>query len=284
MKRIILISISLAISSISMHAQLLWKISGNGLHKPSYIFGTHHLIPVAFLDSIPGLYKAFNESDAVVGEVVANNIETSELIRKAAIIPDKKNIKDYIPVDKYQQVDAELKSVLKIGLKDLSVMHPAVILDLYEIELFKKLTGVYDDAQSDSYFQIAAAEKDKKIIGLQTVDQQINMLFSKKDIQQEANKLTNSVLKKDSLTRELIMFNKLYKSGKLNDIDLLSQRNEKSTENTNNIKYNTDWLKQLPALMKSNSCFIAVEITHLPGNDGLIVGLQKAGYKVKPVE
>lgn len=284
MKRIILISISLAISSISMHAQLLWKISGNGLHKPSYIFGTHHLIPVAFLDSVPGLYKAFNESDAVVGEVVANNIETSELIRKAAIIPDKKNIKDYIPVDKYQQVDTELKSVLKIGLKDLSVMHPAVILDLYEIELFKKLTGVYDDAQSDSYFQIAAAEKDKKIIGLQTVDQQINMLFSKKDIQQEANKLTNSVLKKDSLSRELIMFNKLYKSGKLNDIDLLSQRNEKNTENTNNIKYNSDWLKQLPALMKSNSCFIAVEITHLPGNDGLIAGLQKAGYKVKPVE
>ena len=284
MKRIILISISLAISSISMHAQLLWKISGNGLHKPSYIFGTHHLIPVAFLDSVPGLYKAFNESDAVVSEVVANNIETSELIRKAAIIPDKKNIKDYIPADKYQQVDTELKSVLKIGLKDLSVMRPAVILDLYEIELFKKLTGVYDDAQSDSYFQIAAAEKDKKIIGLQTVDQQINMLFSKKDIQQEANKLTNSVLKKDSLSRELIMFNKLYKSGKLNDIDLLSQRNEKSTENTNNIKYNSDWLKQLPALMKSNSCFIAVEITHLPGNDGLIVGLQKAGYKVKPVE
>lgn len=284
MKRIFIISILLGISIISMHAQLLWKISGNGLQSPSYLFGTHHLIPVAFLDSIPGLYKAFNESDAVVGEVVANNIETSELIRKAAIIPDKKTIKDFITVDKYQQVDAELKAVLKIGLKELSIMHPSLILNLYEIELFKKLTGVYDDAQSDSYFQIAAAEKDKKIVGLETADLQISMLFNEKNIQQQANRLTNSVLRKDSLSRELLMFNRLYKSGKLNDLDLLSQRTEKSAESANNIKRNIDWLKQLPALMKSNSCFIAVEITHLPGDDGLIVGLQKAGYKVKAVE
>lgn len=284
MKRIFIISILLGISIISMHAQLLWKISGNGLQSPSYLFGTHHLIPVAFLDSIPGLYKAFNESDAVVGEVVANNIETSELIRKAAIIPDKKTIKDFITVDKYQQVDAELKAVLKIGLKELSIMHPSLILNLYEIELFKKLTGVYDDAQSDSYFQIAAAEKDKKIVGLETADLQISMLFNEKNIQQQANRLTNSVLRKDSLSRELLMFNRLYKSGKLNDLDLLSQRTEKSAESANNIKRNSDWLKQLPAMMKLNSCFIAVEITHLPGEDGLIAGLQKAGYKVKAVE
>lgn len=284
MKRSFIISILLGVSIISTHAQLLWKISGNGLQKPSYLFGTHHLIPVAFLDSVPGLYKAFNESDAVVGEVVANNIETSELIRKAAIIPDKKNIKDFIAIDKYQQVDAELKAVLKIGLKELSIMHPSMILNLYEIELFKKLTGIYDDAQSDSYFQIAAAEKDKKIIGLETADQQITMLFNEKDIQQQANRLTNSVLRKDSVSRELLMFNKLYKSGKLNDLDLLSQRTEKSAESANNIKRNIDWLKQLPALMKLNSCFIAVEITHLTGDDGLIAGLQKAGYKVKPVE
>jgi len=284
MKRIFIISILLGISIISMHAQLLWKISGNGLQSPSYLFGTHHLIPVAFLDSIPGLYKAFNESDAVVGEVVANNIETSELIRKAAIIPDKKTIKDFITVDKYQQVDAELKAVLKIGLKELSIMHPSLILNLYEIELFKKLTGVYDDAQSDSYFQIAAAEKDKKIVGLETADLQISMLFNEKNIQQQANRLTNSVLRKDSLSRELLMFNKLYKSGKLNDLDLLSQRTEKCTESINNIKRNSDWLKQLPAMMKLNSCVIAVAITHLPGEDGLIAGLQKAGYKVKAVE
>lgn len=42
---------------------LLWKISGNGLQKPSYLFGTHHLIPISFLDSIPGIEAALEETE-----------------------------------------------------------------------------------------------------------------------------------------------------------------------------------------------------------------------------
>ena len=39
MKKFSLILALLAIA-ISANAQLLWKISGNGLQKPSYLFGT----------------------------------------------------------------------------------------------------------------------------------------------------------------------------------------------------------------------------------------------------
>ena len=88
MKRLLVLTIILSVAFIGTDAQLLWKISGNGLKKTSYIFGSHHLIPVVFLDSIPGLYKAFNESDMIVSEVIARNIETSDYMRKAAIIPD----------------------------------------------------------------------------------------------------------------------------------------------------------------------------------------------------
>ena len=38
----ILLFISIALSA---NAQLLWKVSGNGLNQPSYIIGTHHLAP-----------------------------------------------------------------------------------------------------------------------------------------------------------------------------------------------------------------------------------------------
>ena len=33
--------------ALSANAQLLWKVSGNGLSSPSYIMGTHHLAPVS---------------------------------------------------------------------------------------------------------------------------------------------------------------------------------------------------------------------------------------------
>ena len=284
MKRSLILAIILSATFTGIHAQLLWKISGNGLKKTSYLFGSHHLIPVAFLDSVPGLYKAFNESDIIVSEVIARNIETSDYMRKAAVIPDKKTMKDLIPDSSYKALDAELKSVLKIGLKELSVLNPGLIYNLYETELFKKLTGVYDDAQSDSYFQIAAAEKDKKVVGLENIDQNLKLLFDPSNIQEQANKLVNTAIHKDSLTRELLMFNKLYKAGKINDLTLLWQRTENSDEINHNAKRHAEWMNQLPALIKENSCFITLELQHLIGDDGIITNLQKAGYKVKPME
>ena len=56
-------------SSPKAETSLLWKISGNGLEKPSYLFGTHHLVPVSFLDSIPAAVTAFEETDQTVGEL-----------------------------------------------------------------------------------------------------------------------------------------------------------------------------------------------------------------------
>ena len=40
--------------ALTCQAQLLWKVSGGTLEKPSYLFGTYHLMPSAFVDSVPG--------------------------------------------------------------------------------------------------------------------------------------------------------------------------------------------------------------------------------------
>ena len=45
---------------------LLWKVSGNGLSKPSYILGTHHLAHVSYVDSIPGLRSAMETTEQTV--------------------------------------------------------------------------------------------------------------------------------------------------------------------------------------------------------------------------
>ena len=86
MKKTILLLVTLITTFSFSQAQLLWKISGNGLKHPSYLFGTHHLITIQFLDSVPGLFKAFNECETVVGEMVLNNIDVSAKIQQAAKI------------------------------------------------------------------------------------------------------------------------------------------------------------------------------------------------------
>ncbi|MBQ2447022.1 MAG: TraB/GumN family protein, partial [Bacteroidales bacterium] len=68
MKKIISLSLVLMMA-LSVNAQLLWKISGNGLKDASYILGTHHACSFTFCDSIPGLKKAFGQAQVVVGEI-----------------------------------------------------------------------------------------------------------------------------------------------------------------------------------------------------------------------
>ena len=55
--------------TLSVNAQLLWKISGNGLKEPSYIMGTHHLAPLSIKDSIQGLQAALDQTQQVYGEL-----------------------------------------------------------------------------------------------------------------------------------------------------------------------------------------------------------------------
>jgi len=270
-------------------AQLIWKITGNGIKKPSYLFGTHHLIPIQFLDSIPGLYKAFNESEKVVGEMVLNNIDATEKIQQAAIMPNNLRIDSLLKPADYKLVDTELKSVLKFGLKDVSILNPTMLVTMYELEVYKKLTGFTDDKQSDSYFQLVAVQKDKKVIGLENLDQQIKFLFGSTDYKRQAQILVETVRRKNEMLKDILQLTKLYKTGKIDQLVELSKGKGNITDMTEE-EYaimvdnrNTDWATKLPQIIKESSCFIAVGALHLGGKNGLIKLLQKKGYKVSPL-
>ncbi|HEY6915362.1 MAG TPA: TraB/GumN family protein [Paludibacter sp.] len=288
-KSILLFLLSITCYSATQ-AQLLWKVSGNGLKHPSYLFGTHHLIPIQFLDSVPGLYKAFNACDAVVGEIALNSIDATSRLEMAASMPNHTKMTDLLKGEKYSTVDNELRAVLKLGLKDLSMMNPTLILSMYEMELYKKTTGITDDTQSDSYFQLVAAEKNKKVVGLETVEQQINILFGNGSLERQADILYETIQHKDSALTDMIQLDKLYRAGKLNDLVELSKGKGRKADFTDE-EYtklvdnrNADWMKKLPKLFNNSSCFVAVGTLHLGGKNGLIKQLEKAGYHVKAVE
>jgi len=290
MKKNILIVITLLLGFTSIQAQLLWKVTGKGLKHPSYLFGTQKLISIQFLDSIPGLFKAFNDCDKVVGEMVFNNIDATVKIQKAAIMPENVKISDLLNEDQTKILDKELKSVLKLSLKNVSTMNPSLVLTMYKMEIYKKLTRLIDDKQSDSYFQLIAEEKDKSVIGLETIVQQIAVLFGNGTLERQADLLVETIQHKDDVLTKMIQLNKLYKAGKIDELvefskgknlitDMNKQEFEILVDNRNN-----DWLIKLPGYFKESSSFVAVDVIHLGGKYGLIKKLQNAGYKVKPVE
>lgn len=289
MKRILLLLALFVIYYSQTEAQLLWKISGNGLKNESYLFGTHHLIPIQFLDSIPGVYPAFNKSKMIVSEIVLSDVDVANKIQKAAMLPDTILIEDLLTPEEFEFVDKELINVLQMSLMNVNKMHPSLIQTLYELELYKERAHFDENTKSDSYFQLVANQKGIPVKGLETVEKQIELLFPRDKLKEKAQDLINVIKNKDTLYKEYEEVNALYRRGDLESIERLNQVSNKEwgvtpEENAKMIdNRNIDWSKQLPALMKSNSCFIAVGALHLPGENGLIKLLRKEGYKVVPV-
>lgn len=289
MKRINLFLLFIVISSFVGKAQLLWKISGHGLKQDSYLFGTHHLIPIDFLDSIPGVYPAFNKSNMVVSEIVLNDMDVSAKIQQAAMLPDSITMEDLLTSDEFNFVDKELMNVMNMSLMNVNKMHPSIIQTLYELELYKERAHFDENTKSDSYFQLVANRKNIPVKGLETAEKQIELLFPKSNLKDKAQQLVITIKNKDTLYHEYLEVNKLYRNGDIEGINSLNKKmnREWGISNEENAEMiddrNIDWVKQLPELMKSNSCFIAVGALHLPGENGLIKLLKKEGYKVTPV-
>lgn len=276
--------------SFSLQAQLLWKITGKNLSKPSYLFGTHHLIPISFLDSVPGLFKAFNDCDAVVGEMVLNNIDASAKMLQAAMLPQGLTMDSLLNEEDYALVDTELRSAMKFGLKELGLMNPSMIRTMYELEIYKNVTGFSEELQSDSYFQLVAAQKNKKVIGLEDVDKQLELLFGNKDLKREAQLLVETIRAKNDVTNDINTLNGLYKSGEIEELiklakaqdDPLAMTDEEYAKMVDN--RNLDWIEILPDYMTESACFIAVGALHLGGENGLVNQLRKQGFKVIEVK
>jgi uncharacterized protein YbaP (TraB family) len=68
-KTILLISFLFLLASQS-YSQLLWEISGNGLEKPSFLYGTMHLGDDRIYQFNDSLMPLFNQGDVFAGEII----------------------------------------------------------------------------------------------------------------------------------------------------------------------------------------------------------------------
>lgn len=274
-----------------VNAQLLWEVSGNGLPYKSYLFGTHHLVPVDYLDSVHGVYRAFNACRAVVGEVVVDDPALLKKMTDGARMPNYVTMRELFSDSNYVRVDSALRSVLGMGLPELAGLKPAMISNLYALELYRRQSPEQSDGwQLDSFFQQVAAQKNVPVFGLETVDDQIALLYNAQTLQRQAFLLVGAVEQSGNAAAEMEQLNRLYRQGDLDGLLAFYDSDTTRFAPTRQEKFgmlderNDAWARRLPELMRGRPCFVAVGALHLAGENGLIALLRKEGYKVKPVK
>ena len=274
---------------------LLWKISGNGLEKPSYVLGTFHVKTSAYLDQIPGAKSALDAAEQVVGEVVMADMMTAAVkMQQKMMMPSDTTYKMLYNEADYQIVSEALTSMFGAGLEQLGALTPAGIqMSLLQVLIMKRYPEAMTTPLLDAYVQTAALEKQKPVIGLETIDHQIYVLFESSSLQKQANALLCGIktaegknLEEETL-KELKKLEAIYDSANLNEISKLLKENpcpDPQNDYVLNKARNDAWMAKLPGLMKDKSSFIAVGALHIAGEEGLLNQLEKAGYTVEAVK
>ena len=258
---------------------LLWEISGKGI-EPSYLMGTIHLLPQEDFILKEKVTKALGASDQIVMELDMDDPAMMGQMMQMMTIADGKTLKDFMTTEEYEFLDKELSSSFGQGLSAFGKMKPLAILSMVTLKLMGE-----QPASFERTFIAMAKEQNKEIYGLETVEDQMQVF---EDIPYESQ-LDDIIemLQDGDATQEY--YDQMIDTYKAEDLNALIKMLNEYYENPEEAKIlldnrNIKWTPKIAEYAKDKSTFFAVGAGHLPGDNGVIKLLKKAGYKVKPVK
>ncbi len=272
-------------NSAAQENTLLWKISGNGLQKPSYLFGTVHSICEEDYFWTDSMRKYFHQSDAVCFEIDLSNPFLIWSTLRSIRNQNGRALKDLFTPRDFKKVSSYLLKAKSIDIMLLNELKPTVLLLLIQSDNIScvNFTSYEEQIKRD------AKKFEKPILGLETIGQQIEVLStaSEQEIVSYVMDIVNGRYIKDQkhikIFEDLIA---LYKQENISTLYTLLVENHKPVlgkiEEVLDSR-NKNWIPLIEDFSKNKSVFYAVGAGHLAGNNGVINLLRNAGYTIVPI-
>ncbi len=268
------ITVNAQINNTKLENSLLWEVSGKGLAKPSYLYGTVHMICADDFFVNEKTKKAFEAANELVLEI--NLADTNELAVAKSAAMGKELLSQKLSKEKLVKLDLLVKRTIGMSVAQLDNYSMATVMSLIAMKSF----GCTDLKFYEMEFIEKAKKSNQKILGLETVAfqfQTIENAYNNRDM------ITMLESINFSETAELVAG---YKNENIEaiynatiDEKLMSEKSKKLMLDNRNI----NWVAKIPKLMKDKSIFVAVGAAHLAGKYGVINLLREAGYIVKPI-
>lgn len=265
---------------------LLWRISGKNLSKPSYIFGTMHMICANDIELSDSLKKAIQNSDNVYLELDMDDMWQMMGAMMHMTMKGDTTLSDLLPPEDYKKV--------KDYFKEHSGLIPFSLMEKYKPLLVESMI-IEQSKPCDNMIVIEqlVMEEAKKnnvdIKGLETFDYQLSIFDKipyKLQAQQLAKMVDDAKSGNSSDEDEIKILTDAYRKQEINKMDELTKEDPSIGEFTDILLYdrNANWSKKLQELMPGSSLVVAVGAGHLPGKKGVLNLLREAGYTVEPVK
>lgn len=276
----LVILLILAGTSIAQESSLLWKISGNGLEKESYLFGTIHIICKEDFLMDDRITAAFDQTEQLIMELDMSDPQLPAKMQQVSLNPGMKNLQSELDESTAKALDEFLINSYGAGLAQLGILKPFVLSSM----VLLKVLPCTEVESYEGFFTTRASSSGKPIAGLETVDFQVGIFdqIPQKIQLEELGKLVTDDSSKQDLEKLMetyqsenvdAMYEVMNSSGMVADyrVLMLDDRNK-------------SWVPKIEEAMQSKSVFVAVGAGHLGGEFGVIALLKKAGYTVLPIQ
>lgn len=259
---------------------LLWEISGLGLQKPSFLFGTFHLMCKKDLRFSDNLKMALAASDVLLLELDMDDPKIAMGGLMLMGMKENKKLKELLTETDYKKVSSYFKDSLNLPLTWLENIQPLLLQSM----LYTKLIPCEQMTSPEQELMKMVKLQHKSVEGLETIEFQASV-FENIPYQVQAQLLVSSI---DSIDVQRSSFNDMLQAyleqdmTKLENIASHEPVMEKFEDALLNDR-NKKWVNQLADSMSLKSYFIAVGAGHLPGKSGVIALLRKKGFSVRPI-
>lgn len=259
---------------------LLWKIEGKN-SKPSYLFGTMHMINKEFYHFSNNLTQRIAASEAIIMEMggMPNPLTTFQ-----AMSLDSGKVHDYFTKDQLIELLAFMDTVMGISPQEFDQTYGA----MKPFFILQTLSQNYFDASAKSYdltIMSLAAEKNIPLIGLETIEEQLGF-FDKIPMASMAEMILETIRNQEEEKENTLKLMEFYSKEKVDKLIPLLEKQSVEIMNFEDVflyNRNKAWVPKIENEIKNKACFVAVGAAHLFGKKGLIELLKEAGYTVTPI-
>lgn len=287
MNKFVLITFLIVPVFSSLKAQdtsILWEISGNGITKPSYLFGSLKFIGEKEYYLPKEATENILRSDLFVIEDQVDHHAQHEL-NKVLHFPKGESLATHLSTEDYKKVADFFGSEFNMPRKQFDTKYARLKPLATSILMTRLALG-----EAVKFYDIELlrfAKKNKlKTYSLEGVDREAQALNSF-SIKEQCAALLHSVDNFDQQKEEYKKLMEDYPQGKLEEIFKYTlhafEDNSQFIEEFY-FKRNEEWLPKIERMVKENVAFISVGVSHLEGDRGLLALLQSKGYTLTPIK
>ena len=243
---------------------------------------------MAFIDTIPNVFRCFAACDKVLTEFAMQDYEALAALRQAALLPDSVQLRNFYSESEYKTIDNALRVSLGMSLEQLGRMKPSYLTELYRAELMKNWLGFDEQKSMETFFEAVAVDRNMPVYGLDDIGETMYMLFDREPFHWQCKELLKVIEYPENEVKQERAIRDMYRDGRLTDIAYQVE----GPNNTSSISYsdykvycqrNEEWTKRLQPFLAQGRCFITLNAIYLGGDKGLLEQLRSAGYRVRAV-